>query len=90
MRYDWNTFKSRKKQTRRELGRKLAKIRWQRDRERRDKLAAIEAESNPSRIVRRLVIIDNERDVRELVLWSWETWRDWRRKLKVAQINTLP
>ena len=82
MRYDWNSFKSRKKQAKRELGRKLAGIRWAKDRERRNKIAALEAESNPSRIVRRIVVIDNERDVREIVLWSWENWRDWKRKLK--------
>jgi len=66
----------------RERGRRMAARRWQLDRERRGKLAALTAEQFPAAIVRRIIVIENERDVKEAVFWNWESGRDYRRKLK--------
>ena len=60
----------------------MAKARWDKDRERRDELAALTAEQFPSKIVRRIVVIDNETTVRECVIWSFDSIREARRKLR--------
>ncbi len=66
----------------RERGRRMAKRRWELDRQRRDKLAALTAEQQPNRIVRRIVVIDEETMVRECVMWAWDSMRECQRKLK--------
>ena len=58
----------------------MANARWKRERAERDRVAALTAEQYPSRIVRRIIVIDNERDVREVTIWNWESGRDWKRK----------
>lgn len=63
-----------------ERGRRMAKRRWELDRERRNKLAELTAEQFPSRIVRRIVVIDNETTVRETTIWSFDSYREARRK----------
>ena len=63
-----------------ERGRRMANARWAKDRIERDRLAKLTAEQCPSRIVRRIVVIDNETAVREAVFWNWESRRSWRRK----------
>lgn len=66
----------------RERGRRLANIRWEKDRAFR---AALESDAmkDPARatgrIVRRVVIIDDESIVREIVRRDYHTERDWRR-----------
>jgi len=65
-----------------ERGRRMANRRWQLDRQRRDRLAALTAEQCPAEIVRRIIVIEHERDVKEAVFWNWESGRDRRRKLK--------
>jgi alkyl hydroperoxide reductase subunit AhpC len=58
----------------------MAKARWTKDRAERNRQALLMAEQFPSRIVRRIVVIDDERDVREVTIWNWESGRDWKRK----------
>ena len=62
----------------------MANRRWQLDRERRDKEALLFAESYPNKIIRRIVVIDNETTVREVVIWAWDSWRESKRKIKLA------
>lgn len=62
----------------------MAKVRWTRDRARRDRLAALTAEQYPQRIRRRIVVIDDEVRVRETVIWTWDSGREWRRKERAA------
>lgn len=72
-----------------ERGRQRANVRWTRERERRDKLAALEAERNPTRICARIVVILNEREVKEFTCWSFETWRERQRKCRKAEAYAL-
>ena len=59
----------------------MANARWQMDRERRDRLAQLTAERHPNQIVRRIIVIDEERDAREAVIWKWDSYRVAKRKL---------
>ena len=63
-----------------ERGRRMANARWAKDRAERDRRAKLTAEQCPSRIVRRIVVSDNETTVREATFWSFESRRSWRRK----------
>jgi hypothetical protein len=65
-----------------ERGRRMARRRWDIERHRRAALGALTADRYPSRIVRRIVVIDNETDVREATFWNWESARHQKRKLK--------
>lgn len=58
----------------------MANVRWARDRARRTQLATLTAEQYPSKIVRRIVVIDHESTVREATFWSFESRRSWQRK----------
>lgn len=71
-----------KRQRATDRGRAMAHERWRRDRLRRAQLAALAPEQAPNHIVRRIIVIDGERDVRETVLWSWDSARECRRKLR--------
>lgn len=72
----------RKVKSARERGRAMANQRWKIDRERRDKEALLFAESYPNKIVRRIVVIDNETTVREAVFWTWDSRRHAASKLR--------
>jgi len=54
----------------------MANARWKLDRERRDKLATLTAEQYPTKIARRIIVIDDERIVRETVIWSFMSGRE--------------
>ena len=71
-----------------ERARAMARERWRRDRERRAMLAALQPEQAPNHIIRRIVVIDRERIVRECVLWSWDSLRECRRKAR--QVLSAP
>jgi hypothetical protein len=62
----------------------MARRRWELDRERRDALEEAE-ERDPLRatgkIVRRIVVIENEIAVKELVIRDWDSVREVNRKL---------
>ena len=66
----------------RERGRKMAAARWRIDRMRRDQLAALSPERYPGRILRRIVVIEEERTVREVILRESDSEREARRKIK--------
>jgi len=66
----------------RERGRKMAIRRWQIDRQMRNRIAALNADQFPARIVRRIVVIDDEKHVKEATFWNWESRRDRQRKMR--------
>jgi hypothetical protein len=66
----------------RKRGQMMAWARWKLDRERRERLAAIAPERYPGRIMRRIVVIDEERDVRETVIFESDSEREARRKVR--------
>ena len=72
----------------RERGRKMANRRWELDRARRERLAALTAEQYPNEIVRRIVVVDREKTVREAVIWSWDSFRSARAKLRAVLAAT--
>lgn len=83
---DWKgAFSRRLQRQQSERGKRLARIRWAKDRERRDRLAALEAERNPTRIAARLVVVVDEQKVREFTMWSFESWRERRKKCRKAE-----
>lgn len=65
-----------------ERGKRMAEARWKKDREWRDKIAVLTAEQCPSKIIRRIVVIDNERDVREATIFSFDSIRSAKSKLR--------
>ena len=67
----------------------MARARWDMDRQRRDRLAALSPEQYPDEIVRRIVVIDDEREVRECVIRSWDSAREARRKVR-SVLGFLP
>lgn len=60
----------------------MANRRWEVDRQRRNKLAALTAEQYPDRIIRRIVVIDHEATVKEAVIFSFDSRRSARAKLR--------
>ena len=72
----------------RERSKLMNSARWKRDRERRDKLAAMEPLNYPGTIVRRIIVIDRESEVREAVLFDTDSIRDARRKLRAVLTTT--
>jgi len=60
----------------------MARRRWELERERRTKLAALTADQYPAKIVRRIIVIDAERTVREAVIRNWDSDREARRKTR--------
>lgn len=67
-----------------ERGRRMAAARWAKDRARRAKLAAVSAEQYPTRIVRRIIVVDRERYAREAVIFTWDSAREARRKVRAV------
>lgn len=83
MHKDWNgLYQRRLRQAASVRGRKMAAARWARDRERRRRLAEVTAEQYPERIVRRIIVIDQEKDAREAVIFKWDSEREARRKIR--------
>jgi hypothetical protein len=83
MHNDWKgPYRRRLQKQASERGRRMAAARWLKDRVRRDALAQIEAEQYPNRIVRRIVVIDDERYAREAVIWRWDSDLEARRKTR--------
>lgn len=87
---DWKGPFSRRLQARAsERGRRLANRRWEIDRARRQKLATLTAEQFPSKIVKRIVVIDQEQTAREAVIWSFDSARSARQKIRSVLTATL-
>ena len=50
-------------------------------------MAALTAEHYPNRIVRRIIVIDGEKDAREAVIFEWDSEREGRRKIRAVLRN---
>lgn len=59
-----------------------AKIRWQRDRERRNRLDTLDPIQVGGKVVRRIVVIENESKVKERCFYEFDRGSDYERKLK--------
>lgn len=66
----------------REQGRKAAYVRWSRERDRQDKLDALDPVRVGGRVVRRIVVIDHETRVLERTFYEFDRACDWSRKLR--------
>ena len=64
----------------RKQGQHAANIRWQRDQERRERLAAKDPVDTGIKIARRIIVIDRETDIREVVIYESDSRRLWLRK----------
>lgn len=82
------SYETRKIKAARERGRKLANTRWERDRQRREALAAID----PVRfnVVKRIVVIDRETTAREIVFFEHDRYSDRKRKLRETGALAIP
>ena len=84
------TYQTRKIKAARERGRRLANIRWDKERAMRDRIAAIEPANFCGEIVRRVVVIDREKTAREIVFYTFDTYSDRRRKLRDVRALSIP
>lgn len=83
---DWKgPYQRRLKVLATERARHRANVRWRRDCERREKLAVLTAEQHPTKIAARIVVIIDEKEVKEFTLWSFESWRERQRKCRKAE-----
>ena len=85
---DWKgPFSRRLQRQASDRGKRMAAARWNLDRKRRARLADVPAEQYPGRIVRRIIVIDAERECREAVIFAWDSAREARRKLRRVLIR---
>jgi len=81
----WKSFSLKRLRAASERGRKMAKRRWEIDRERRDALARMDERDPlrvlPDQITRRIIVIDNETSVAEIVIRKFDSTRSINRKL---------
>jgi hypothetical protein len=80
MRHNW--FSVKKKKAASLKARFRAQKRWAKDREHREWLNTIDPIRFGGRIVRRIVVIDNESTVRERTFFQFDRACDWKRKLR--------
>jgi len=84
------TWTQRQIRLRRERGRRMAEARWTAERARRDARAAAEARDPlrcpGPRIVRRIVVILEEREVTEVVIREGDSGREINRKLRAVRL----
>lgn len=80
---DWKGPFNRRLQVRAsEHGKKMAAERWRLDKEHRDKLSLLNPIQYPGKILRRIIVIDNEVNVKEAIMYDTDSMREARRKLK--------
>ena len=77
-------------QARRDRARKMAAARWAADRTRRAAAAKLDPTHVGLEIVRRIVVIDHERTVREAVIYATDSSRAVRRKLRAVLAPPRP
>jgi len=81
----WKSFSVKRLRAASERGRKMAKRRWEIDRKRRDALAKLDERDPlralPDQITRRIIVIDDESQVAEIVIRKLESTRLINRKL---------
>jgi hypothetical protein len=75
----WNTISRIKRAS--EIARKRANIRWQRDRDMREKMAALDPIKFEGRIIKRIVVIENEATAKEICFYDFDRYSDRKRKL---------
>jgi len=75
-------YSTQKRKAASERGRRMAARRWELDRERRSRMAALDPLAFSDRIVRRIVVIFRETTVKEAVFLSTDSLREARRKLR--------
>lgn len=75
-------FSRRKQKAASDRGKRMAKARWAKEASRRTRLAELTADQYPSKIVRRIIVIENERDVKEATIWSFDSARSSSRKVR--------
>lgn len=82
---DWKGPFNRRLQVRAsERGKRMADARWAKDRARREALVALTPDRYQARIVKRIVVVFDERIVKETTIWNWESLASARRKEKKA------
>ena len=74
----------------RQRGRDMARRRWELDRLRREQQAVRPVEHLVGRIVRRIVVIENEATVRECVFLDVDSQRTCKRKLRQVLAGGSP
>jgi hypothetical protein len=77
-------YLTKKRKAASERARAKAKRRWELDRQRRERLAATDPIFAGLQIVRRIVVINRERTVREAVIYAGDSLREARRKQRVV------
>lgn len=82
MHYPSKNLIVRRKQAASEKGRRMANARWKNERARQDAIAAADPLRVTGRIIRRIVVIDEERAVREAVIYDFDSIRSARSKLR--------
>lgn len=65
-----------------ERGRRMARRRWEMEDQRRERLAGQDPAFTGLEIVRRVVVIDREREVREATIYANDSFREARRKVR--------
>ena len=73
-------YLTKKRKAASERARAKATRRWELDRQRRERLAATDPIFSGLQIVRRIVVIDRERTVREAVIYAGDSLREARSK----------
>ena len=76
------SYVTRKLRAASERGKRMAKRRWEIDGARREALAAMEPARFQGLIVRRIVVIDRETEVREAVIYDFDSARKAKRKIQ--------
>ena len=79
------SYETRKIKRARERGRRLAKIRWDRDRAMREAVAKSELAKIDWTVVKRIIVIDREVKAREIVFYAHDRYMDRKRKLNEAR-----
>ena len=81
---------TRKIKARRELGKRLANIRWDRDRAMRARMAAMDPVKFAGHVVKRIIVIEEETTAREICFFDFDTYTDRRRKLRAVHALEIP
>jgi len=76
------SYWTRRKQAASERGRARAKRRWELDAQRRARRAAMAPIKFTGRIVKRIIIIEEEVRAKEITIYDFDTFRDMKRKLR--------
>lgn len=76
------SYLTRKKKSASERGKRMANRRWQLDRARRDAIAAADPLRVSGKILRRIVVIENETTVKETTIYDFDSARSARAKIR--------